>query len=288
MPPKLGSEPKNCHYVTQSLTVPWEAEQRVLRYFDFDTEKFEAKPSKHLFADERINSPSVEAWLSKLVETPLGIQRRRVADGDMQALESWRYYRAAMLMVWLQGTRVSALRDLDSRDHLERLAKQPIEQTDQLVWLFRQEYELARVTTIRNEAGIAPLFFPGGGIFPVLFRDGGCLSGWATAFALPVALHCALLVLPLDADGRRDLDEVPSRLANFSVGTSKTRKVVIAPAAFKRNTEDQLREQLLRTRARNDALFENARAAKQCVIDMCSFTGLVPIFDGADRMHFSR
>lgn len=287
MQPKAGSEPKNCHYVTQSLTVPWEGERRFLHYFDFDTEEFDKKPSRRLFAEERLNSPEVEAWLRDTIETPLGIQKRRVVAGDMQALDGWRYFRAATLMVWLQGARVSTVGDLDARVHLERLAKQPIEQTDQLVQLFRQEYELARASTIQSEAGIAPLVVPGGGIFPVLYRDAGCLSGWATAFALPLDVHCALVVLPVEASGKRDLERIPSTLASFSVGTSKSRKVVIPPAAFKRYTTQELRLRLLSIRARNDAVFEDARAQKQDVLNALSTSGLLPRFDGADRIQIA-
>src|SRR5688572_15233923 len=93
----------NCHYVSRLLTKPWEGAKRFLRYYDFDTDKFELHSSRSLFAANDINSPNVERWLHRFVENPLGRIRCRIAHGDLEPLEKdWRCYRAAVLVVLLQ------------------------------------------------------------------------------------------------------------------------------------------------------------------------------------------
>jgi hypothetical protein len=78
----------NCHYVSRLLTTPWEGAQRFLRFYDFDTGRFELQWSRSLFAAEDINSPEVERWLGRMVETPLGAIRNQIAQGNTERLES--------------------------------------------------------------------------------------------------------------------------------------------------------------------------------------------------------
>lgn len=184
----------NCHYVTRFLTTPWETvssrgDQRYLRYFDFDQVAFDEAPSSTLFSEDRLNEPILENWLNATVETPLGACRRQLEQGDEHALDNWSQYRAATLMLWLQGARVSSLSQLDARDHLHALAARTSEQIDGLVRAFREQFDLCALTL---PPAASPLFFPSTGCFPFFYRDGGCLSGNAVGFALPIGPRCVV------------------------------------------------------------------------------------------------
>jgi hypothetical protein len=209
---EANNQTENCHYITRFLTKPWEAvsrrrpgDQRYLRYFDFDTETFEEASSRFLFAKDNLNPPEVEAWLNNLVETPLGRRRERIAAGDPDALDDWKFYRAATLMLWLQGARMKALGDVNSRVHLLELTRRPIDQIDALVSAFREEYDLS-LATVDQE--VPPLSVPSNGFYPIIYRDHGCLSGHAVAFGLAIAPHCALVVVPIEKHGARHLDSI--------------------------------------------------------------------------------
>ena len=42
----------NCHYVTRSLTKPWEGNERKLIYYDFESDSILESTSKTLFSEK--------------------------------------------------------------------------------------------------------------------------------------------------------------------------------------------------------------------------------------------
>ena len=64
---------KNCHYISRFITKPWEFEDRrgkgQLCYYDFDTDTFESRFAKTLFAETDLNSSVVETWLTEVLES---------------------------------------------------------------------------------------------------------------------------------------------------------------------------------------------------------------------------
>lgn len=275
---------KTCHYITRSLTRPWEGDQRRLHFFDFDTGDFSYAPSATMFAENEINSQGVETWLDKTIENPLGACRKRLAAADPGALTDWKFYRAAALMLWLQGLRVRSISDQDARTALENLAKAPIEEIDQLVASIREEYDLCLVTTVADGEKIAPLYVPFSGTFQITFPDKGCLSGHAIGLGLPVDIHCALLVTPVQRHGAADTSRVPSSISNCSVGTSLARRVVVPPAVFDAYSEETLRTKLLDLRRGNDSLVSAVHEKQELVVEMFATTGLTVSRDGAGRV----
>jgi hypothetical protein len=274
--------------VTRFLTRPWEAascrrpgDKRYLRYFDFDTGTFEEAPSRLLFAKDKLNSQEVESWLNSIIETPLGARRQRIAAGDLSALDDWKVYRAATLMLWLQGARMKSLGDLNSQRHLTELARRPLQQIDSLVLAFREEYDLSFATI---DQGSPPLFVPGNGFFPIVYRDHGCLSGHAVGFALAIAPHCALAAVPVEKHGARHLGSIPSTLSRLSIGTNRVRKVVVLPKFLDACGEESVRSYLLEMRRHNDSIVRNVSDAKRLVLDAFSMIGATPVFDHADRI----
>ena len=192
----MGQVTKNCHYISRSLTRPWEAGQRRLHFYDFDSGTWNDESSRGLFAENSLNPQHVETWLDRTIEGPLSLCRKKLAGGASDALEDWGFYRAATLMLWLQGMRVRSVADHDARRDLEHLATRSTEETDQLVLAIRSEYDLTLATTVRKGEMLAPLFFPSSGLFPLTYPDTGCLSGHTVALGLPLDMWSALIALP--------------------------------------------------------------------------------------------
>jgi hypothetical protein len=279
-----GQVTTNCHYITRSLTTPWEGDQRKLRFFDFDDNRFKIGQSATLFAADEINTQEVETWLDRTVENPLGACRRRLAAGDPNALDDWRFFRAATLMLWLQGVRVKAVADDDARRQLRELAGRPTDDIDGLVRAIAESYDLQLVTTVGDGERLAPVFVPSSGLFKFTYPDAGCASGNAVGLALPIDMHCALLATPAEKHGTRDLSRAPGSLSNCSVGTSAARRVVIPPTVFSAYSEDELRTILLELRQANDFLVSAVHDAQELVVGAYAEAGLEVGRDGAGRV----
>lgn len=279
-----GQVTKNCHYISRFLTRPWERDQRRFRVYNFERSNFENGFSASFFSEEGLNEQHVETWLDHTLERPLSNCRRKLAKGQLDALEDWSFYRAATLMLWLQGIRVRSLHNDDARRSLAILASCDVAETDQLVVSIRDEYDLALVRTIRVGDEVAPLFFPSTGIFPFSFVDSGCLSGWSVGLGLPLDLMSAVVAVPRNGTGIRDISRVPASIANFSVGTSAARNVVVPPIVLEGIGEAEIARNLEKQRVLNDNISSNVAEAKDLVISAFDVGGLAAPRDGAGRI----
>jgi hypothetical protein len=279
-----GQVTKNCHYISRMLTRPWEAAQRRLHFYDFDAGAWNHEPSRGLFAEDGLNPQHVETWLDRTIEGPLSVCRQRLASGDTGALEEWGFYRAATLMLWLQGIRVKSVADHDARRSLEHLATRRTEEIDQLVVAIREEYDLALVTTVGNAGKFAPLFFPSTGIFPLTYPDTGCLSRNTVALGLPLDLWSALVSLPRDNAGVRDLSRLPASLSNLSIGVSNAREVVTPPIVLEQHSQATMARLLVEQRQANAFLLELVKDSRRLVAEAFETTGLEPPDDGTGRL----
>lgn len=275
----------NCHFVSRFLTTPWEEGQRSLRYYDFDTDAFDTKSSRSLFAGENINSTAVETWLRQAIEDPIGNVRARLARGEIEQLEkNWRCFRAAMLILWLQGVRMRTLEDSDARRHLDVLAALSEPELDALVTEMMRSYNIRLYQTVSNGSAFAPLYVPSSGVFRFTFPDGGCQSGHSIGVGIPIDLHCALVATPAEFHSQLDLSRIPGSLANCSVGTSESRRVVIMPQLYQQEGEDSLRRILGELRARNDFLLDAVTENRALVVDMYAESGIDVGRDAAGRI----
>jgi len=271
-----GQVTKNCHYISKTLTRPWEADQRRLRFYDFDTGRFATGFAASLFAEDGLNPQYVETWLDRTIEGPLSICRRKLAAGETNALEEWPFYRAATLMLWLQGTRVKSIGDHDARRSLEDLASRTIDETDQLVVAMSEEYDLALATTVGKDGMLAPLFFPSSGIFPITYPDSGCVSGYTVALGLPLDMWSALVALPRDQGGNRDVSRIPGSMSNLSVGVANARRVVVPPLLMEQQLEEDVARILRELRNASCSLLALVKDAKRLVEDAFDEVGIEP------------
>lgn len=278
-----GQITKNCHYISRSLTRPWEAEQRRLHFFDFETGWWNDGASRTLFAGDGLNEQHVESWLDRIIEGPLSLCRKKLNAGETNALEDWGFYRAATLMLWLQGMRIRSVSDDDARRSLDQLATRSIDETDQLVLAMRAEYDLALATTVAKDGMIAPLYFPSSGLFPVTYPDSGCISGHTVALALPLDMLHAIVALPCESVGKRDISRIPASLSNLSVGIANASKVVVPPVLLQDREQDDVARILRELRVENDKLLGLVKDSKRLVGDAFETMGLVPPLDGTGR-----
>jgi hypothetical protein len=275
----------NCHYVSRFLTTPWEEGQRLLRFYDFDEDAFHLRSSRTLLTGEDINSPTVETWLQRFIEDPIGNIRARLARGEVEQLENnWACFRAAMLILWLQGVRMRTLDDHDARRHLDALAALSEPAINGLVTEMMRSYNLRLYQTLWNGSSFAPLCVPSSGMYRFTFPDTGCQSGHSIGVGIPIDLHCALVATPAENHGQLDLSRIPGSLANCSVGTSEARRVVIMPLLYQQQGEDSLRTILKELRATNDFLITAVVENRSLVVDMYAESGIEVGRDGAGRI----
>src|SRR3569623_90256 len=275
---------KNCHYISRFLTKPWEGKERKLLYYDFQSESFDKSPSLTLFAEDQINSQEVETWLRDVIETPLGCVRPRLASGDPKALDDWKFFRAAVLMVWLQGTRYHSVVDEEVRQDMGALAAMPPAELDRLVVEIKNDLDLRLISTVSHGTKFAPLFVPSSGLFQFTFPDTGCISGHSIGIGLPLDLRCALVLMPADKAGRADLSLLPASIANYSIGTSQSRLVVLPPDLLGVMSEREAARVLIEQRQLADSLYADDQKLRQTVSGMFSTMGIGLATDRTGRI----
>jgi hypothetical protein len=188
------------------------------------------------------------------------------------------------LMLWLQGVRVRSIADQDARRDMGVLAAMSQDQLNEFVATIARAYDLQLVFTVRNGDLVAPLFVPSGGVFKITYPDEGCLSGHAVGVGLPLAPSCALVATPSDQHGKADLSRLPGSIANCSVGTSDSRRVVVFPTGIANGTNDLLRRTLHELRELNDLLVAAVQEARDLVIGMFDTAGLPVARDESGRL----
>ena len=254
----------NSHYLSRFVTAPWEYEQRFLRYYDFGDNQFHSCSSKSLFAADDINSQGVEDWLDRMIETPFGRIRDRVARGERDPLEQdWSCYRAAMLLIILQGGRIAAIADLDARQRLDALAMMPERDLDWMVRLALRKFDLRLLHTESM-----PLCVPETGLFCMIMPDIRRFLQEPFGFGIPINPTCALLATPAESGEKLDLTKSRTILATSSVATSTARRVVVPPELYRQLGKDRLREKLLWFRQQNEQLLAVGQEKRRIVARM--------------------
>jgi len=274
---------KNCHYISRFLTKPWEFEDRRLWYYDFDNDTFGRAPSKYLYAEDEINSSEVETWLKQTLEDPVALVRPRLMKADPRALDDWRFFRAAVLMLWLQGFRASSVEGMEDRRHLDEIARMPIEHLDAMVQMIGRDFSLRLAFTIWTDDKFYPLSVPSQGTFVVQVADSGCASGFSLGVGLPLDPRCALVALPVENRGKLDLSGLRQSLANYSVGLSHSRRVVLHPDV-RSLPEEHLRRDLHELREINDSLPTNLHKLRPLIERAFAIGGIVVARDDVGRI----
>jgi hypothetical protein len=274
---------KNCHFISRFLTKPWEFDDRRLWFYDFDNDTFDRASSKSLFAEDEINSPEVETWIKQTLEDPLALARPRLMKADPRVLDDWRFFRAAVLMLWLQGLRAASVEGMENRLHLEEIARMPIQHLDTFVQMIGRDFTLRLVFTVWEGTKFFPLSVPSEGTFIVQVDDPGCMSGSSLGVGMALDPRCAFVALPVEERRKLDLSLLPQSLANFSVGISPSRRVVLHPDV-RTLPEDQLRRDIHELRQNNDVLTSTVHEARRKIEEIFAVSGIRVARDGVGRI----
>lgn len=272
---------KNCHWISRVLTEPWEVGERFLHFYDFNTRELARKSSRSLFSEDGINSQDVENWLGRMVETPFGNFRDKLAACDPSALDDWRDYRAATLILWLQGTRaLEGLFGPPDEGGLADLASCSDSDIDALVYAFSEEYMLLSLNPPRNQL----LYLPSSGGFPLPVEDLGCLTTKNFGLAVPIHPHAVLAAVPKGAV--LSVESLTPRLPAYSVGVSRyADRVVIPPAMFEHFTENEICSFVTSFRSGNDAAHDALAQLREAVRDCYEEGGFETHLDSLNRLN---
>jgi hypothetical protein len=143
---------------------------------------------------------------------------------------------------------------------------------------------LALAITVGKDGMRAPLFFPSSGIFPITYPDSGCVSGHTVALGLPLDMWSALIALPRDQAGIRDVSRIPGSLSNLSVGVANARKVVVPALLLEQQPETEVAKILCELREGSLSLLALVKDAKRLVEDAFDEVGLQAPRDGTGRI----
>lgn len=219
----------NCHFVSRFLTKPWEFGQRQLWYYDFESKQIRKKSSKKLFAQVGRNTAETEKRLNELIETPISnaittlVPREAI---DNVEIREWRLFRALVLLLLLQCSRVSEKGSRHSQ--LGEMLSWDETTLDQLVLACQQTDMIVGLGGHPE----APFCYPSHGLFALPIRQPS--GSFSTIYAIPLTEYFAVARVPRDVNMNDIFQKTTCQggyLSNSSVGTTAS-KVIIHPSAI--------------------------------------------------------
>lgn len=219
---------ENNHFISRFLTKPWEFSERRLRYFEFDSGKFDWDSSDNVFAKEKIYSQKIEDFLNKYVETPFSKFRNSiVGNPDNSIIRQYNVLRAIYLMHSLQALRVSAISSLEARSYLETLAEKDEPWINGLVEAMRPKSQIMVINPLPREF----LCVPDIGFFCMWLKDKACVTGHSIGWFIPMHPQFALGILSdtVDQDYLAFLRKQPGLISAASTSFSPEVKRLVLP-----------------------------------------------------------
>jgi len=261
----------NCHYVSESLTRLWEGKGHELHFYDFSTKEIECLPSKKLFARRGLNTPTVERWLSDVIEAPLGrfrkVLRKRIGPVPAE-VDDLAAHRALLLLLPLQVARMAEVKW--GPGQLDQICKWTPQKLDRIVGTIRSTYSLIIVQGHPR----LPFYFTEHGFFMLPFP--GASIEHAAATAMPLNEWEAVVALPRsmnrDVVSRTLTQGEGAYINNCSVGTNANR-VVIHPGVIDAMDEVLLIAEIEAARSRTRDCYRTSLQAMNVISDAIARVG---------------
>lgn len=264
----------NCHFVTRSLTKPWEGEDRKLHCYDFKSDKILSDPSKTLFAEKDLIEEKHEDVLSKLIERPLGIFKQQILDGKKQEIDNWNVFRALFLYFFVQTARFSKFLADDSEkpeNSLEELLSMDEASLNTIVSKYMDRYSVATIGIPEDHVMLFPetVFFT----FPLM--DSGCITGWTFSYAVPLFPNFALSLIPKTLEKSYE-DQIKKQLMMYSVGINEDNcnRVVIPANLLDVNEQSTIIEGIKHYRNIAIKVTQDVHKLRSLVVEMYDKVGL--------------
>ena len=219
----------NNHYVTRSLSKPWEWPGRVLHYYDFETNKFGKKSSESLFAMEGVFTKEEEDFFSKNFETQLGKFKKEFIDTEF--IDNLKVFHSPFIYFLMQTERFRLMKVKQGEADEPTLEKSIFSYTEQELILgaetLRKQYKIVKMKTHEGYF----LFYPEVGAFllPIIDIGKSYVENYK-AFAIPMALNTAICLIPHAAPIEM-IEASRSHLHLFSIGinTKYCQKIILPP-----------------------------------------------------------
>lgn len=264
----------NCHYVTRSLTKPWEGKERKLFYYDFKEDSILEANSKTLFAEKDLIEKKYEDKLSKLIERPIGIFKQQILDKKHNEVDNWSVFRALFLYFFTQTARFSkflADSSQEPKNTLEELLSMEEVELNTIVAKYMESYSIATIGVSEKHI----LLFPESGFFIFPVMDSGCITGFTFSYAVPLFPSLALALIPKTLEKSFE-KQVEQQLMSYSVGINEDNcnKVVIPPSLFEANTKDAIMDGIKYYRKISIETVQNIHKLRSLVVEMYEKVGL--------------
>jgi len=235
----------NNHYVTRSLTKPWEIGPRMLRFYDFEAGRILSRSSKSLFAKTGLWGNELEMVLKQRFEDPLLEARSLLGEfsGDTQAVLTKKQYHAAMLAAFIQVQRTSLILGRPTADlDLLKIGDSEIEA---MVRAASQKYDLLHLYLPAER----PMCMPETGFFPFYYPDPQQVFSFTSDIVTPLTPTTCLFLVDRENYSKDALFSNLGSMWLYSVGlVASTRRIVIPPTSTDPDHENLVAAQIVRTR----------------------------------------
>ena len=205
------------HYVTRSLTKPWEQANRKLLFYDFDSASFVSHPSSTLLVVQGLLTKSQEDYFSKHAEQPLGKLKEKFLDS--KKIENSKIYHSPFIYFMLQLERIRRVKTPEENEvnvFNKNIFDLTISELEQCAHTMQLKYKLVALNTLENDY----LFYPELGYFtfPIFnFEESFAIH---KAIAIPIKLNLALCLIPRSASEKM-IQSSRKSLSLFSVGLNE-------------------------------------------------------------------
>jgi hypothetical protein len=262
---------KNCHYVAQSITKPWEHKlphrNRQLRYFDFSTSKISFAPSVSLLSKYELLTPKEDHLFNILIEKPL--DRFKNKHFNSPYIENYEIFRSLFLYFMFQSERFSLNAGIkNSGLSIKDLLHLDVEILNTFTEKIRENNTICAMNTIDGQL----LFHSNVGYFTFPVK---CTfnQSFVWALAVPLFPNLALTMIP-NGPSKNDMNEARQSLMLFSVGLNSNYKKIIIPNEYSDFPDDLIFEQLKIFRKEALELEKNCNQINFLIRSMYSLAGV--------------
>lgn len=203
------------HYVSKSLTAPWENENRNITYYSFKQNKILKKNSSRLLTRKGLLTEEEEKYFSKYAEQPFGIFKTKYLNEP--DIKDKNVRRAPLVYFYLQFSRFLKVKNPTKASFFKSPYGKDIftlsdEEIDECVAGINYHFKLVKVSAGEGHAFCYPEvgFFT----FPILNPKTHKIYN---CFAIPVYLNEVLCLIPKEVESEW-INQSREYLHAFSVG----------------------------------------------------------------------
>lgn len=215
------------HYIAQVQTKPWVVGGGQFWIFDDATGKLEKVEARTAFGLQGLNSPELEKWFGKEIESPLGQYLNKFRENSARGAPAGKKEDRALKLCFHLSTQRIVEATEASHDYtisLQELMEDKTGLAEGLLAFGEESFEFA-IMKCRDQ-----LFFPENGFFPV-----ACVG--EVALAMPLSLTSALLGVRRRATPF-DFAQLRGQWSYWSIGVGGSRSRIVVPPGWHPAIED--------------------------------------------------